>query len=134
MTTIYPPNDGWRMMFSIEGRPVSRAENVPSAIFGVVDANYLRTAGIPVVEGRDFSESDREGTLPVAIVNQAFVKQYFPDEDPIGRRIELGAPASLVAQDVWMGSQRETVTVAATRSIGGQPREFQKIASPFPPY
>lgn len=116
-------------MFSIEGRPVSRAENVPSAIFGVVDANYLRTAGIPVVEGRDFSESDREGTLPVAIV-----KQYFPDEDPIGRRIELGAPASLVAQDVWMGSQRETVTVAATRSIGGQPREFQKIASPFPPY
>lgn len=121
-------------MFSIEGRPVSRAEDVPSAIFGVVDANYLRTAGIPVVEGRDFSESDREGTLPVAIVNQAFVKQYFPDEDPIGRRIELGAPASLVAQDVWMGSQRETVTVAATRSIGGQPREFQKIASPFPPY
>jgi putative ABC transport system permease protein len=112
VTTIYPPNDGWRMMFSIEGRAVSRLEDVPSTIFGVVDANYLRTAGIPVVEGRDFSESDGERTLPMAIVNQAFVKQYFPDEDPVGRRIELGAPASLIAQDVWMGSQRETVTIA----------------------
>jgi putative ABC transport system permease protein len=112
VTTIYPPTDRWRMMFSIDGRAVSRLEDVPSTIFGVVDANYLRTAGIPVVEGRGFSESDREGTLSVAIVNQAFVKQYFPDEDPIGHRIELGAPASLIAHDVWMGTQRETVTIA----------------------
>jgi putative ABC transport system permease protein len=112
VTTIYPPSDRWRMMFSIEGRALSRLEDVPSTIFGVVDASYLRTARIPVVEGRDFSESDGEQTLPVAIVNQAFLKQYFPDEDPIGRRIELGAPASLIAQDVWMGSQRETVTIA----------------------
>jgi putative ABC transport system permease protein len=112
VTTIYPPNDRWRMTFSIEGRALSRFEDVPSTVFGVLDANYLRTAGIPLVEGRDFSESDREGTLPVAIVNQAFVKQYFPDEDPVGRRIELGAPASLIAEDVWMGSQRETVTIA----------------------
>jgi predicted permease len=112
VTTIYPPSDRWRMMFSIEGRALSRLEDVPSTIFGVVDANYLRTATIPVVEGRDFSESDGEQTLPVAIVNEAFGKQYFPDEDPIGRRINLGAPASLIAQDVWMGSQRETVTIA----------------------
>jgi predicted permease len=112
VTTIYPPYDRWRMMFSIEGRPISRAEDVPSTIFGVVDANYLRTAGIPMVEGRDFSESDREGTLPVAIVNQAFVKQYLPDENPIGQRIVLGAPASLIPQDLWMGTQRETATIA----------------------
>jgi predicted permease len=112
VTTIYPPSDRWRMMFSIERRPVSRLEDVPSTIFGVVDANYLPTAGIAVVRGRDFSESDREATLPVAVVNQAFVKQYFPNEDPIGQRIELGAPASLIAHDVWMGTQRETLTIA----------------------
>jgi predicted permease len=111
VTTIYPPNDTWRMMFSIEGRPTSRLEDVPSTIFGVTDANYLRTAGIPLLEGRDFSDSDREGTLPVAIVNQAFVKQYFLDKNPIGQQIELGAPASLITQDLWMGTLRETVTV-----------------------
>jgi putative ABC transport system permease protein len=111
VTTVYPPNDEWRMMFSIDRRAVSRLEDVPSTIFGVVDANYLLTAGIPVVEGRDFSESDLQGTPPVAIVNQAFIKQYFPNEDPIGRRIELGAPVSLIPQDPWMGAQRETVTI-----------------------
>ena len=67
ITEIYPPSDRWREMFSIEGRPVSRLEDIPSAVFGVVDANYLRTAGIALVRGRDFSESDGEKTLPVAI-------------------------------------------------------------------
>jgi putative ABC transport system permease protein len=112
ITTIYPPYEDWRMMFSIRGRGISRLEDVPSADFGVVDANYLRTAGIPVVEGREFSDSDRENTPPMAIVNQAFVKKYLPDEDPIGRQMELGAPASQVARDVWMGDQRIQVTIA----------------------
>ncbi|HTV14008.1 MAG TPA: ABC transporter permease [Acidobacteriaceae bacterium] len=112
VTTIYPPSDSWRMNFSIVGHALTRLEDVPSTIFGVVDANYLGVAGIPVVEGRDFADSDREQTVPVAVVNQTFVRRYFPGEDPIGRRIELGAPASLVARDVWMGDQRVTVTVA----------------------
>jgi putative ABC transport system permease protein len=111
ITEIFPPADRWRMLFSIEGRAVSRLEDIPSTIFGVVDANYLRTAGIDLVEGRDFSESDGERTLPVAIVNQSFAKQFFPGEDPIGRHIEVGAPARLLAEDEWMGSQRVTVTV-----------------------
>ena len=111
ITEVYPPSDRWREMFSIEGRPVLRLGDIPSTVFGVVDANYLRTAGIALVRGRDFSESDGEKTLPVAIVNQAFVKQFFPDEDPIGRRIEVGAPRNLLAADEWMGSERVTVTI-----------------------
>jgi putative ABC transport system permease protein len=111
ITEIYPPSDRWREMFSIEGRRISRLEEIPSTVFGVVDANYLRTSGIALVQGRDFSESDGEKTLPVAIVNQAFAKTFFPDEDPIGRRIEVGAPVNLLAEDEWMGSQRVTVTV-----------------------
>jgi putative ABC transport system permease protein len=112
ITEIYPPTDRWRMMFSIEGRGIPRRGDIPSTVFGAVDANYLRTAGIAVVRGRDFLESDGERTLPVAIVNQAFVKKFFPNEDPIGRRIEVGAPKSLLAEDEWMGSKRVTVTIA----------------------
>jgi predicted permease len=111
ITEIFPPSDRWLMMFSIEGRPIPKREDIPSTVFGVVDSNYLRTAGIALVRGRDFSESDGEKTLPVAILNQAFVKTFLPDEDPIGRRIEVGAPISLLAQDEWMGSKRVTVTV-----------------------
>jgi putative ABC transport system permease protein len=112
VTQIYPPSDRWRMMFSIEGKPISRIEDIPSTVFGVVDANYLETAGIPIVEGRDFSQSDREKTLPVAIVNQAFVKKFFAGENPIGRRIEVGAPPRLLPDDEWMGSERVMVTIA----------------------
>jgi putative ABC transport system permease protein len=110
ITEIFPPSDRWRMMFSIEGQAISRLEDIPSTVFGVVDANYLHTAGIAVVRGRDFSESDGEKTLPVAILNQAFMKAFFPDEDPIGRRIEVGAPVGLLVVDEWLGSQRVTVT------------------------
>ncbi|MGA3035473.1 MAG: ABC transporter permease [Terracidiphilus sp.] len=112
VTQIYPPSDRWRMMFSIEGKPISRIEDIPSTVFGAVDANYLETAGIPIVEGRDFSQSDREKTLPVAIVNQAFVKKFFAGENPIGRRIEVGAPPRLLPDDEWMGSERVMVTIA----------------------
>jgi putative ABC transport system permease protein len=111
ITEIYPPSDRWQEMFSIDGRRFSRLEDVPSTVFGVVDAGYLRTAGVAVMQGRDFAESDREKTLPVAIVNQAFVKKFFPGEGPIGRRIELGAPRNLLADDEWMGAERVTVTI-----------------------
>src|ERR1700760_2419463 len=117
------------MMFSIEGRGISRLRDTPSTVFGVVDANYLRTAGIAVVRGRDFSESDGERTLPVAIVNQAFAKKFFPDEDPIGRRIELGAPTRLLAEDEWMGSQRVTVTIVGVM----RDNQEQGLALPVAP-
>lgn len=111
VTTIYPPSDRWRMMFSIPGKPVSRLDDIPSTIFGVVDANYLRTAEIPVIAGRDFSASDGENNPPVALINQAFVRRYFAGEDPIGQRVELGAPVSLLPDDGWMGRQRISMTV-----------------------
>ncbi|HTD54973.1 MAG TPA: FtsX-like permease family protein [Silvibacterium sp.] len=99
------------MNFSIEGRPVSRMEDTPSALFGIVDANFLRTAEIPVLKGRDFSESDGEKSPAAAIVNQAFARRYFSDEDPIGRRIEIGTPANLHAPDRWLGTQHIQATI-----------------------
>jgi putative ABC transport system permease protein len=117
------------MMFSIEKREISRLEDIPSTLFGVVDANYLRAAGIAMVRGRNLSESDGAQTLPVAIVNQAFVKKFFPDEDPIGRRIEVGAPTRLLADDEWMGSQRVTVTIVGVM----RDNQDQGLALPVAP-
>jgi predicted permease len=129
VTTIYPPFEDWRLMFSIEGRPISRLDDIPSTIFGVVDANYLRTAGIPVMEGRDFSTSDSEQTLPVAIVNQAFARQFLAGEDPVGRRVELGAPVSLLPADEWMKRDRVTVTIVGVMRNNND----QGLASPVAP-
>lgn len=95
----------------MEGQPVSRIEDIHAALFGVVDPQFLRTAGIPILAGRDFSESDSEKAPVAAVVNQAFARRYFPDRSPIGRRIEMGTPASLNAPDPWLRNEHIQATI-----------------------
>ena len=56
----------------------------------VVALDYFRTLGVPLMQGREFNENDRAGTKPVILVNQTFVKKFFPNEDPIGKTIQTG--------------------------------------------
>src|SRR5207247_7610289 len=49
-----------------------------------VGRRFFDTMGIPILIGRSFDEHDRETSPPVAVVNQQFVKEFFPDENPIG--------------------------------------------------
>jgi len=92
VTTLYPPNNGWIQMLDLPGRAVTRIQDVPTAQFGVADAHFLKTLGVPLVRGRDFSESDSEATATVALVSEEFVRRYFPADDPIGRRFHIGPP------------------------------------------
>jgi predicted permease len=111
MTTIYPPWERWDMMFTIEGHPSPSPEDVPSTFFGVTDAFYLKTVGIPLLRGRDFTRNDRENTPAVAIVNQTFARRFFPHDDPIGKRILLGSPPNLSLVSPWMPVQNVPVVV-----------------------
>jgi predicted permease len=95
VTTVYPPNDGWTQMLDITGHPVMRIQDIPSARFGLADAHFLRTLGIPLVDGRDFSESDSTASRPVALISEQLKQRYFPREDPIGRQIHIGPPPFL---------------------------------------
>ena len=55
--------------------------------------NYLKTLGIPIVKGRDLTAEDvQPGAPPVAVINEKMAARYWPNEDPIGRRITLGLP------------------------------------------
>ena len=49
---------------------------------------YFRALGIPILHGRDFDEHDSATSLPVAIVNDAFARRFFPQEDPLGHRVK----------------------------------------------
>jgi putative ABC transport system permease protein len=95
ITTIYPPNNGWIQMLEIPGHPATRIQDVTLAEFGVTDAHFVRTAGVPLIRGRDFSESDGPESAPVALISQEFVRRYFPTVDPIGQRIHIGPPQFL---------------------------------------
>jgi putative ABC transport system permease protein len=112
VTTIFPPSIRWTQMFTVDGHPLSRITEVPTAKFGVIDAHYIRTLGIALVAGRDFADSDTAGSLRVALINEEFVRRYFPNDNPIGRQIRLGAPPGLVALspgDAGSGSSSVTV-------------------------
>jgi predicted permease len=76
--------------FTIEGRPDPGPENQAGAGYSVACPNYFQTMGIPLVAGREFSEQDRFGAPGVIVINETMARKYWPDEDPIGKRIKLG--------------------------------------------
>jgi len=90
VSAAYPFDDQWSQNFTIVGRPASRLEDTPVASFNVTDSHYLHTLGIPLLKGRNFSDSDTETSPPVALVNQAFVDRYFPTESPVGKQLRMG--------------------------------------------
>jgi predicted permease len=71
----------------IEGQPPARGANIPEALYSWVGVGYFRTMEIPIVEGRDFSDQDREDGLRVVIVSQAFARRFWPGQSAIGKRI-----------------------------------------------
>ena len=93
ITTIWPPTYQWVQMFEIPGHPATREQDTPWAQCGFVDSHFLRTMGIPLLRGRDFNESDGTTTPPVALISQALVRRYFPNQSPLGLRIHIGPPA-----------------------------------------
>jgi predicted permease len=70
----------------IEGYVPRRDENM-KLYRNVVAPGFFDLMGVPVVDGRDFTEQDDRQTLPVAIVNQAFAQRFFARRDPLGRRL-----------------------------------------------
>lgn len=72
--------------FSIEGVP-DPPERKLSVRFNIVGPGYFTTLGIPLTQGRDFADTDADGTPMVIVVNQAMARRFWPKQNPIGRRI-----------------------------------------------
>jgi putative ABC transport system permease protein len=67
----------------------TEAPEKPTVATIAASTRYLHTVGALTIEGREFLDSDRPGSPPVAIVNQSFVAQYWPGEDPLGKRLRV---------------------------------------------
>ena len=79
-----------RTGMEIEGKPESTPQNRRLIDVSMVTPGYFSTIGIPLVKGRGVTEADRVGAPRVVVINQEAARRYFPGEDPIGKRIELG--------------------------------------------
>jgi putative ABC transport system permease protein len=75
--------------FNIEGRPAIAPSDLPSTNYYTVTADYFRAMGIRLIRGRVFTPQDDAKAPRVAIINETLARQHFPNEDPIGKRINI---------------------------------------------
>jgi putative ABC transport system permease protein len=116
---------GWGSLrgTNVEGRPRWPVGLRPDVPCDVVSTQYFRTLHIPLLAGRDFDEQDRQGAPEVAIVNRAFVQQFFPNENALGKHVGGGAPT---------GAWREIVGVVGNvRQLGLDHAESPEIYIPY---
>jgi predicted permease len=79
--------DLWGWHFEIEGRPKPRPGEKPGAVYRMVTPGYFSAMRLPLIRGRDITEADNVTAPGVVIVNEQAARQYWPGEDPIGKRI-----------------------------------------------
>jgi putative ABC transport system permease protein len=91
-TSVIPFGGSWSTSsFSIEGLIVPPGQNGPWGDSRVVTPRFFDAMRIPLKRGRAFTDQDRSGAPPVTIIDEQFVKKYFANTDPIGKRITFGA-------------------------------------------
>jgi len=78
-----------RVPFTILDRPPFSPSEKPVTQYRMTSPDYFRTMDIPIRSGRDFTNRDTPHSQPVAIINDAFARRYWPNESPIGAHIKL---------------------------------------------
>jgi putative ABC transport system permease protein len=118
------------MPFSIAGTPVKDPSQRPGAGFNMVTPEYFKTFGIPITRGRAFTEQDTASAPRVAIVNDAFVRQYLKGVDPLEQRIvieQLNPGLTRLAP----AAEWQIVGVYPAVRNGGPRGDFPEINVPF---
>jgi putative ABC transport system permease protein len=77
--------------FSIEGRPVTERGEMHNAIIETISPNYSGLMQIGLREGRDLSDTDADGALPVAVISNSLARRYFPGERALGKKVRVGS-------------------------------------------
>jgi putative ABC transport system permease protein len=87
------PDEMYKVPFVIEGQPEQSGGQRPFLPHGEATPDYFRTMGIPLLRGRVFEQTDTIASAPpVIIINESMAKRFWPDEDPIGRRLRFDDP------------------------------------------
>ena len=87
LTHSLPLISDWVLGFKIEGRPEIPPSDLPSTNYYSVTPDYFRAMGIRLIRGRLFNAHDDSHAPRVAIINETLARQFFPNEDPLGKRI-----------------------------------------------
>jgi len=119
------------MPFHLAGQAVDDPSSRPGAGFNMVTPEYFRTFGVRMIAGRTFTEQDTAGSVPVAIVNETFVKKYLAKVDPLTQRVVV---EQLIPGVTKLGPPIEWQIVGVYGDVhnGGVRRDgFPEIDVPF---
>ena len=95
MTTTLPmAGSGAMIHFNRAAYPPKGPDDYVLAGYRAVTPEYLSALGVPLRRGRMLDEHDRNGAARVVVINESMARQYFPDRDPLGQRIQLGTEPS----------------------------------------
>jgi predicted permease len=89
-SSYLPLDSGLGLGFIIEGRPLTNGPGHGGAAWNYVTARFFDCFQVPVIRGRVFTDRDDAASTPVVVVNQAMVRRFFKDQDPIGQRLIIG--------------------------------------------
>jgi putative ABC transport system permease protein len=137
-TSVMPFGGSWATgSFDIEGYQPPENQPGPWGDIRVVSPGFFEALRIPLLRGRYLTDEDRGGTREVAVIDQEFVRRYWPTENPIGKRFTFGPPDGVTdtTQNRWI----EVVGVvghAAHEGLDADPRiqlylSYRQTALPF---
>ena len=87
---------GGSASFAIEGRPQNPGDPGPHSDLGFVTPGYFEALKIPLRSGRFFDDHDTQGSQPVVLIDETLARQYWPNEDPVGKHMRRGGPWSTI--------------------------------------
>jgi putative ABC transport system permease protein len=121
--------------FTRPDRPPAKPEDTPSTNYRIVTPDYFRAMGIPLLDGRYFTEADNNEHTPVAIISAVLAKNHFPDRSPIGQRVlidDTDTEPRLVEIVGIVGAVKQTnLETAAMPDLYLPLRQMHKDGVPF---
>ena len=123
ISTNVPPQGGARRALEIDGRPVEAGTEKPGVTTVIISPTFFETVGASMRRGRAFTDADGGAGSESVIVNQQFVAQFFPGEDPIGRRIRFPPNEAAAGQPppVWRTIVGVSSTIRHSRPQDAEP-------------
>jgi putative ABC transport system permease protein len=111
VTHLAPPRGTQQRSIRILGQPASPSGQQPRASYSEVSPGFFRTLQIPLLKGRYLTDRDVEQSPWVVVINQTMARKFFPDEDPIGKQVQLAILGGSSGLNVEEDRPREIVGV-----------------------
>ncbi len=110
---LYGPMTGaLEMYYSVVGQPTPAASQRAHTICCYASPDYFATLGIPILQGRTFSERDRTGMPPVMLINETMARQLFPHGDALGQKLLCSAMDPVATEIVGIVADARTIRVS----------------------